>query len=146
MEKDKFYILKQQAVPEVLLKVVEVNRLLETKKNLTVQEATDRVGISRSSYYKYRDYIFPFHDNTRGRTLTFILQVFDKPGLLSSILKALAGYSFNILTIHQSVPVNNLALITLSVEVPKDLEDVTETLKVIEEIEGVYYLKILARE
>ena len=111
-----------------------------------MQEATDRVGISRSSYYKYRDYIFPFHDNTRGRTLTFILQVFDKPGLLSSILKALAGYSFNILTIHQSVPVNNLALITLSVEVPKDLEDVTETLKVIEEIEGVYYLKILARE
>jgi chorismate mutase len=146
MEKDKFYILKQQAVPEVLLKVVEVNRLLETKKNMTVQEATDKVGISRSSFYKYRDYIFPFHENARGRTITFILQVHDRPGLLSSILNTLAGYGFNILTIHQSVPVNNLASITLSVEVPTDLEDVTKTLKVIEGLEGVYYLKILARE
>ena len=146
MKKDKFYILKQQAVPDVLLKVVEVNRLIETNKNMTVQEATDMIGISRSSFYKYRDHIFPFHDNARGRTITFILQVNDKPGLLSSILYELAGYGFNILTIHQSVPVNNLASITLSVEVPKDLEDLTETLKIIEELDGVYYLKILARE
>ena len=50
MKKDKFYILKQQAVPEVLLKVVEVNRLLETNKNMTIQEATDYMGISRSSF------------------------------------------------------------------------------------------------
>lgn len=146
MEKDKFYILKQQAVPEVLLKVVEVNRLLETNKNMTIQEATDYMGISRSSFYKYRDYIFPFHENARGRTITFILQVNDEPGLLSSILNAIAEYGFNVLTIHQSIPVNNLASITLSVEVPKNLEDVTKTLKIIEELEGVYYLKILARE
>ena len=67
MEKDQFYILKQKAVPEVLLKVVEAKRLLETNKNMTVQEATDYLGISRSSFYKYRDDIFPFHENARGK-------------------------------------------------------------------------------
>ena len=146
MEKDQFYILKQKAVPEVLLKVVEAKRLLETNKNMTVQEATDYLGISRSSFYKYRDDIFPFHENARGRTITFMLQVEDKPGLLSSIINNLAEHRFNILTIHQSIPVNNLASITLSVEVRNDIDNVTENLKKIEEVHGVYYLKILARE
>lgn len=146
MEKEQLFILKRQAVPEVLLKVVEVKRLLETSKSLSVQDATDKVGISRSSFYKYRDCISPFYENVRGKTITIMLQVNDKPGLLSSILKILATHSFNILTIHQSIPVNNLASITLSIEVPQDLEDVTETLKTIEDLDGVYYLKILAGE
>lgn len=146
MEKNKFFIVEHNAVPEVLLKVVEVKRLLESYKNLTIQEATDIVGISRSSFYKYRDFIFPFNENARGRTITFMIQVSDQPGLLSSILKILAQHSFNILTIHQSIPVNNLASINFSVEVPQDLEDITEALQLVEELDGVYYLKILARE
>ncbi len=146
MEKNKFFIVEHNAVPEVLLKVVEVKRLLESYKNLTIQEATDTVGISRSSFYKYRDFIFPFNENARGRTITFMIQVSDQPGLLSSILKILAQHSFNILTIHQSIPVNNLASINFSVEVPQDLEDITEALQLVEELDGVYYLKILARE
>lgn len=56
-------------MPEVLLKVVEAKRLLESEKAMTVQEASDRVGISRSSFYKYKDDIFPFHDNAKGRTI-----------------------------------------------------------------------------
>ena len=59
-EKSKYFVLKQRAVPEVLLKVVEAKRLLESERAITVQEATDRVGISRSSFYKYKDDIFPF--------------------------------------------------------------------------------------
>lgn len=146
MEKEKLFILKEKAVPEVLLKVVKVKRLLEVDNSLTIQEATDKVGISRSSFYKYKDYISPFHETARGKTITFMMQVNDKPGLLSTIINILATYGFNILTIHQSVPVNDLASITLSIEVPKELEDVTETFARIEEIEDVHYLKILASE
>ena len=60
-----YYVVKKRALPEVLSKVVEVNRLLETHKALSVQEAVERVGISRSSYYKYKEDIFPFHDSTQ---------------------------------------------------------------------------------
>ena len=59
-ERTKYFVLKQKAVPEVLLKVVEAKRLLESEKAMTVQEASDRVGISRSSFYKYKDDIFPW--------------------------------------------------------------------------------------
>ena len=83
MADSKYYVVKQKAVPEVLLKVVEAKRLLEAEKVSTVQEATDRVGISRSSFYKYKDDIFPFHDNAKGKTITFMIQMDDEPGLLS---------------------------------------------------------------
>ena len=85
-ERTKYFVLKQKAVPEVLLKVVEAKRLLESEKAMTVQEASDRVGISRSSFYKYKDDIFPFHDNAKGRTITLVLQMDDERGLLSDIL------------------------------------------------------------
>ena len=60
--------MKQKAVPEVLLKVVEAKKLLESERVMTVQEATERVGISRSSFYKYKEDIFPFYDNAKGKT------------------------------------------------------------------------------
>ena len=78
-KKTKFYLVKEKAVPEVLLKVVEAKRILDAEKMTTVQEATERVGISRSSFYKYKDDIQPFHEQAKGRTVTFILQMDDTP-------------------------------------------------------------------
>ena len=114
-EKTKYFVLKQKAVPEVLLKVVEAKRLLDSGKAVSVQEAAENVGISRSSFYKYKDDIFPFHDNAKGKTITMVIQLDDEPGLLSVVLRIVADYHANILTIHQSIPVNGIASLTLSV-------------------------------
>ena len=108
-ETTKYFVVKQKAIPEVLLKVVEAKRLLESEKVLTIQEAVDAVGISRSSFYKYKDDIFPFHDNSQGTTITLTFQMDDEPGILSDVLKIIAEYRANILTIHQSIPINGIA-------------------------------------
>ena len=92
MESTEYYVVKKKAVPEVLLSVVKAKRLLESGRVMTIQEAVDQVGISRSSFYKYKDDIFPFHDNTQGRTVTFIFEMDDEPGLLSDLLKIVAEY------------------------------------------------------
>ena len=89
-KKTKYYVVREKAVSEVLLKVVEAKRILDSEQVTTVQEATEQVGISRSSFYKYKDDIFPFHDQAKGRTVTFILQMDDKPGILSDILRTIA--------------------------------------------------------
>ena len=145
-ERTKYFVLKQKAVPEVLLKVVEAKRLLESEKAMTVQEASDRVGISRSSFYKYKDDIFPFHDNAKGRTITLVLQMDDERGLLSDILHIVAVYKANILTIHQSIPVGNLASLTLSVEVRPDTGDISRMVEEMEAQKGIHSVKIIARE
>ena len=143
---EKYYMVKKRALPEVLLKVVEAKRLLETKSSLSVQEATEAVDISRSSFYKYKDDIFPFHDNARGKTITFMIQMEDTPGLLSVVLNQVARHLANILTIHQSIPVNGVASLTLSVEICPDTGDVTKMLDDIESLDCIHSLKILARE
>ena len=145
-EKSKYFVVKQKAVPEVLLKVVEAKKLLESERVITVQEATDRVGISRSSFYKYKDDIFPFYDNAKGKTITLVMQMDDEPGLLPDLLHIVAVYHANILTIHQSIPVNGVATLTLSVEVLESTGNVSRMVEDMEEKHGVHYVKILARE
>lgn len=143
---NKYFVVKQKAVPEVLLKVVEAKRLIESEKAITIQEATDRVGISRSSFYKYKDDIFPFHENAKGRTITMVLQLDDEPGLLSDVLKIVADYHANILTIHQSIPVNGVATLTVSVEVLPSTDDISQMIEEMERQKGIHSIKILARE
>ena len=145
-EKTKYYLLKQKAVPEVLLKVAEAKKLIASEKAMTIQEATDQLGISRSSFYKYKDDIFPFYDNAKGKTITMVLQMDDEQGLLSDLLHIVAIYKANILTIHQSIPVNGIASLTLSVDVLPETGDVAAMTRTMEEHEGIHYLKILARE
>ena len=144
--KSKYFVVKQKAVPEVLLKVVEAKKLLETVRAITVQEAADRVGISRSSFYKYKDDIFPFYDNTKGKTITLVVQMDDRQGLLSDLLHVVAVYRANILTIHQSIPVNGVATLTLSVEVREDTGNVSSMIDELEVLAGIHYVKILARD
>ena len=145
-EKSKYFVVKQKAVPEVLLKVVEAKRLLESERAITIQEATDKVGISRSSFYKYKDDIFPFYDNTKGKTITLVVQMDDEQGLLSDLIHVVAVYKANILTIHQSIPVNGVATLTLSVEVRSNTGNVSKMVEDMEEMKGIHYVKILARE
>ena len=136
----------RDGVPEVLLKVVEAKRLLDSGKAVSVQEAAENVGISRSSFYKYKDDIFPFHDNAKGKTITMVIQLDDEPGLLSVVLRIVADYHANILTIHQSIPVNGIASLTLSVDVLNETGDISQMVDTIEQQQGIHYLKILARE
>lgn len=145
-EKSKYFVVKQKAVPEVLLKVVEAKRLLESSKVMTVQEAAEKVGISRSSFYKYKDDIFPFHDNSKGKSITFILQMDDQPGLLSMVLQTIAEYKGNVLTIHQTIPINGVASLTLTVDLLPITKDVSSMIEQIESQQGIHYLKILAQE
>ena len=141
-----YYVVKKGALPEVLLKVVEANRLIDTQKAASVQEAVEMVGISRSSYYKYKDDIFPFHDSAQGTTLTLSCQMNDEPGLLSDVLKVVAEFKANILTIHQSIPINGIASLSLSIQILAATGDVSEMIQEMEKKNGVHSVKVLARE
>ena len=144
-EDSKYYVVKQKALPEVLLKVAQVNKIIETKR-MSIAEANESVGISRSSYYKYKDDIFPFRDNVKGKTITFVLSMDDEPGILSVVLKTIAEYKANLLTIHQTIPVNGVASLTLSVDILPTTGDSAKMIEQIEQLSGVRYLKILSRE
>lgn len=146
MRKEKLYVVSERALPEVLLQVVEAKKLLEAKKVTTVGEAAEAVGISRSSFYKYKDEINFFYEDAKGKTISFLLEMEDRQGLLSEVLKEVAIHGVNILTIHQSIPVNGLASLSMSLQVSDGFTDVTEMVESIEAIDGIRRMKLLARE
>ena len=112
--KPKYYLVEAGVLPEVFIKVTEARELLETGEVRTVAEAVERVGISRSAFYKYKDSIMPFRDMRHGSIVTFNALLRDKKGVLSSLLTIFADSGANILTINQSIPNNGTAQLTIS--------------------------------
>ena len=145
-EDNTFFVVKKKAVPEVLLKVVEAKKLLDTGKESSVAEATAAVGISRSSFYKYKDDIFRFHEASKGTNVTLAFQMEDEPGLLSDVLKVISDYGANILTIHQSIPISGVASLTLSVQILENTGDISEMIDAMNTRKGVRDVRILGRE
>lgn len=146
MEKAKYYVVTKKAIPEVLLKVVEAKELLESERVETIQDAVEAVGISRSSFYKYKDDIFQFRDNVQGTTITLTFRMDDEPGLLSDVLKTIADAHANILTIHQSIPINGIASLSISIQILQNTTDVSQMIEEMENKKGVHHVKILAKE
>lgn len=137
-----FYLVRKRAVPETLLKVVEVNRLLSAGKVKTIQEAVDQVGISRSSYYKFKNDIEEFHSSMAGMTLTLSMEISDETGILSDILREIADFGANILTIHQSIPIGGMASVSISMQVLKSSENVSGLLENLEQLSGIRKIRV----
>lgn len=142
----KYYVVKEQAVPEVLQKVVKAKKLLDSGKVSSASEAAEQVGISRSSFYKYKEDIFEFHDNAEGRTINLSFQMEDEPGLLSDVIRIIAETKANILTIHQSIPINGVASLSLSIQVLNTTGDISQMVTLMENHKGVRNVKLLAGE
>ncbi|MBE6007693.1 MAG: ACT domain-containing protein [Lachnospiraceae bacterium] len=144
-EKD-FFIVDKKVLPEIFIKVMEVKKLLESRKEKTVQDAVNRVGISRSAFYKYRDSVFPLYENTIGKTVTIAIVTEDTPGLLSAILNDIAFAGANVLTINQSVPVNSIANVTITIETNNMNDSLGVLMDRLEAHDKVRDLRIIARE
>lgn len=147
MNKDsKYYLVDSSVLPEVFLKVIEVKRILSKGTVKTVNDAAVEVGISRSAFYKYKDYIFPFYETSRGKVITLFFVVEDFSGILSSIINKIAAAKANILTINQNIPINGLADVTISIETQGMQKDISNIMDEIGRLEGVRRQEILARE
>ena len=140
----KYYIVAANALPEILVKVAEAKRLLETGEVDTVHLATRQVGISRSAFYKYKDAVRPFNDMLHGRIVTFQFMLRDEPGVLSAVLNSFAVSGANILTINQGIPVSGCALVTIGAETSGLHIPVEELLSRTTALRGVLKCEILA--
>lgn len=146
MDKSDYYLIKADVLPEVFGKVMEVKRLLASKKASSVNEAVKIAGMSRSAFYKYRDAVLPFYETSRGKLVTFVFVVEDFPGILSRIINTMAKAKANILTINQNIPINGLADVSIVIETDRLLVPLENLIMDLSKIPGVRSHRILARE
>lgn len=141
-----YLLIDKSIVPEVFVKVVEAKKYLSTGSCKTINEAIEKVKISRSAFYKYKNYVYPYNELSREKIFTFFFTLDDVSGILSDILKVFASYSTSVLTINQNIPVNNIANITISVRIGAASADVDSIIKRMDKIDGVHKIEILAME
>ena len=94
----KYLLVDKKILPSYYDKVIEARTLLSSGKIKDVSEAVKAVGISRSTYYKYKDYIFSTNTDTGGRKAIISFTLSHKPGILSEVIGKLSYYGANILT------------------------------------------------
>ena len=140
----KFYIVAADALPEIFIKVAEAKRMMQTGEVETVGAATQKVGISRSAFYKYKDSVQPFNDMKSEHIITFYAMLKDTAGVLSRVLGVFAASGANILTINQSIPTNGCAALTISAETSDMEESLEHLLGQVAGLDGVIKFEILA--
>lgn len=116
MNKD-YLVIHKKVLPEVFQKVIDTKNILKEGKIKEVTEATKISGISRSVYYKYKDFVYEFAEMSQGRKVTFNMIIKHKKGVLSTVLNHISEEGGNILTINQGIPINNCANLSLTIDI-----------------------------
>ncbi|MFC0212578.1 ACT domain-containing protein [Paenibacillus chartarius] len=114
--RDKFYLIREDILPEGVLKAAQAKELLARGEANTIHDAVELVGLSRSAYYKYKDGIFPYSKVERERLATISMDLEHRSGILSKVLALIAGLEGNVLTIHQTIPLQGMANVVISVD------------------------------
>ena len=138
-----YLVIDKKVLPEIFEKVINTKKILQEGKVKEITEATKLVGISRSVYYKYKDYVFEFSQMSNGRKATFNMIIGHEKGVLSNILNLISEYQGNILTIDQGIPINNLANLSLTIDISSmkiELSEMLEDLKSLEYVDRVEFI------
>lgn len=144
-KKDKFYLVQEDILPEAIKKTIKVKEILKMGEAKTINEAVEKMDLSRSAYYKYKDYVFPFFEIAQGKIVSIYVSMSNDPGMLSGVLKNIASKNGSILTINQDIPLQGVANASISFET-KELEgSLEDLLNDIRSTKGIIRVEILGQ-
>ncbi|MHB8157907.1 MAG: ACT domain-containing protein [Desulfocucumaceae bacterium] len=141
----QYYIVSKEILPEAILKTAKVKEILTRREALTVNEAVEKAGLSRSAFYKYRDGVFPFYQASKEKIVTFSLILEHRTGILSDVLNTVSSLKGNILTINQGIPLQGMAVVTLSIDTHDATGDMEELLEKLLNVQGVKKVEIVGQ-
>lgn len=136
--------VKESALPEVIIKVLRAKELKAASQQMSSSEACRIVGISRSAYYKYRDSVFRFEEQSETNIFSLNLRLIDRQGVLSAVISKLYELGLNIIKINQDQPIDNVASVSISVRRDAEGECSREKLSLaLERLDGVTSVKVI---
>jgi chorismate mutase len=142
---NEFLIVSKNILPEAILKTAKAKELLVKGDVYTINDAVERVGLSRSAYYKYKDGVFPFYEASREKIITISLILENKAGVLSHVLNFIASVQGNVLTINQGIPLQGIANVSVSIETAGMADTPENLLSGLAEIHGVRKIEVIGQ-
>ena len=140
---ESYFIVNKDLLPEYIDKVVYATKLLNDGTVKTISEAVKKAGISRSTYYKYKDKVYGYSFESAQKCI-FSLSLSHEKGILSSVINLIAEFGGNILTIHQDIPIHEVAHVTISLDITYMTADISELLKAISDLRGASNTRLIA--
>ena len=142
----KYLLVDKKILPSYYEKVIEARSLLSSGKIKDVSEAVREVGISRSTYYKYKDSVFNYEEQFTNKIVSVYCVLRDEKGVLSSIISKLYELNTNILTINQNIPIDSVATVTISLRFDHEIQSTANLKKELLNLNGVVDVKIISGE
>ncbi len=146
MAKNKYFVVNTNVLPEIFLKVVEVNKYLDENPSVSVSDAINKIGISRSAYYKYCNSVFTFADLENGKRITLLVATHNKVGVLSKVVTTIAKFNGDLLTINQDIPMNGRALTTMTIDIQSLNGTFDEMIEKLNKLKDVISIDLVAME
>ena len=143
---EHYLMVHKSILPEYYEKVLFARHLMESGKVREVSQAVRQAGISRSTYYKYKDYIFEPSDMSGSRKAVLSMMLSHEPGVLSSLLKQISDAGASVLTITQSLPIQNMASLTISLDISSMPTEMETLLRLIAASPGIENPHLVAME
>jgi chorismate mutase len=139
----KFYLVREDVLPEAMKKTLDVKEMLERGKEESIAVAVQKADLSRSAFYKYRDTVFPFSTIKKEKIITLFFHLEDRSGTLSNLLSVVAASGCNVVTLHQTIPLQSRANVTLSLNTSNISMELDELLKELRNLEFVEKVEVL---
>ncbi|MDR7237384.1 ACT domain-containing protein [Neobacillus drentensis] len=139
----KFYLVREDVLPEAMKKTLDVKEMLERGKVDSIADAVQQADLSRSAFYKYRDTVFPFSTIKKEKIISLFFHLEDRSGTLSKLLSVVANSGCNIVTLHQTIPLQGRANVTLSLNTSNITMEIDELLKELRKLEFVEKIEVL---
>lgn len=142
---ERYYVVREDLLPEAIIKTIQVKELLGRGEAVTVHEAVERAGLSRSAFYKYKDGVYALQELERERIVTISMDLEHRSGVLSKVLSLLAGLEGSVLTMNQSIPLQGYANVVISVDISQITGELSSLIEVIRSQEGVRKASVIGQ-
>lgn len=142
---ERYYLVREDILPEAILKTMQAKELLAHGIVDTVHEATAKVGLSRSAFYKYKDGIYDLSQLEQARIVTISMELQHRSGILSRVLATVAGFEGNVLTINQTIPLQGMANVVISVDTRMMTENLSALLHALRQLDGVKRAQLIGQ-
>ncbi len=143
---DDYLIVHKDVLSDVFEKVIKVKAMMEQGEEVQVSDAVKKVGLSRSTYYKYKDHVFQASDNLKERKAVFAFMLSHEKGLLSEVLNIITSCYCNIITINQNIPIHHKANVTISVDISEMRVSVDELIQRMTTVKGINKVTLISLE
>lgn len=143
MAEKQWVLVETKVLPEVFSKVLEAKTLISRDIAKSSSDACKMADLSRSAFYKYKDSIFFFEEKDNKKTITYSLRLSDEPGVLSKVLIKISEFNSNIVTVNQNIPVDRVAVVTISIRIDEETTDIETLTSEISKIAGVIRVKLI---